>query len=129
MKILENKLQIKIRNAKHVGEHLIKINVNKRPIRVDGYHFRSNTVFEFYGDCFHGNPKLYKPRQKCHPFSTKNAEKLFLETKLREKQIKKLGYKVISIWEHDYYNNFDRWWNRNLPKINKYLMGYRDNFN
>jgi Zn finger protein HypA/HybF involved in hydrogenase expression len=69
---------------------------------VDGYHKPSNTVFEFYGDCFHGNPKTYRPTDKCNPFSDFTAKQLFNETLRREKELKCLGYKVVSIWENEY---------------------------
>jgi hypothetical protein len=69
---------------------------------VDGYHKASNTVFEFHGDEWHGNPSLFKPRDRCNPFSNKTAKQLYKETIEREKYLKKLGYKVVSIWENEY---------------------------
>ena len=72
-------------------------------IRVDGYHPRSNTVFEFHGDAFHGNPKKHSPRSKPNPYSNKTAQRLYKETKARERLIRKLGYKLVVIWESDYH--------------------------
>ena len=70
--------------------------------QVDGFHKPTNTIFEFHGDCFHGNPKRYTPRQKCHPFSNKTAGRLYKETLAREELLRSMGYTVISIWESDY---------------------------
>jgi Zn finger protein HypA/HybF involved in hydrogenase expression len=74
---------------------------------VDGYHAASNTVFEFYGDAIHGNPKIYKRNEHCHPFNRSiTAGELHKRTMVREREIKKLGYTVVSIWENDYRNSF-----------------------
>lgn len=72
------------------------------PYRVDGYHPASNTVFEFYGDAWHGNPKLFKPSERCNPFSALTAKQLYRNTLLREQEILDLGYNIIFIWESDY---------------------------
>jgi len=73
-------------------------------IRVDGYHKQTNTVFEFHGDAFHGNPNVYKPRTKPHPFSNKTAKQLHKETIERELRLANLGYKLVIIWESDFKN-------------------------
>ena len=48
---------IRIRHADNWGEYRIP---NTR-MQVDGYHKPSNTIFEFYGDCYHGNPQVFRP--------------------------------------------------------------------
>lgn len=70
--------------------------------RVDGYHARTNTIFEFYGDCFHGNPKLYLKTAYPNPFRNKTAAELYAATMRRERILRKLGYEIVSVWEHDY---------------------------
>lgn len=92
------KRRIKIQHAENVGEFKIPGTL----IAVDGYNARTKTVFEFHGDCWHGNPKIYSPRSKPHPFNGKTALRLFNETKAREARIKALGYNVVSIWESDF---------------------------
>lgn len=71
-------------------------------IRVDGYHSKTNTVFEFHGDRWHGNPTLYHPDEICHPFTGKTAGTLYKETLKREQTIRRLGFNLITVWEHDY---------------------------
>lgn len=90
--------KIRIRHAGNWGEYTLP----GTRITVDGYHKPTNTVFEFHGDCFHGNPKVFTPRQKCHPFSNKTAGRLYKETKARERKIRALGYTLITVWESDY---------------------------
>jgi G:T-mismatch repair DNA endonuclease (very short patch repair protein) len=87
-----------VQHAENGGEYVLP----GTRIKVDGYHARSNTVFEFHGDCFHGNLDVYKPRSKPHPFSTKTAKRLYRETKEREMSINNLGYRLIVIWENDF---------------------------
>ncbi len=89
---------IRIRHADNWGEYKIP----GTRMQVDGFHKPTNTIFEFHGDCFHGNPKRYTPRQKCHPFSNKTAGRLYKETLAREELLRSMGYTVISIWESDY---------------------------
>ncbi len=70
--------------------------------KADGFHKASNTVFEFYGDCYHGNLERYRPMSKPNPFSNKTAKQLYHETVRRENELRSLGYIVVSIWERDY---------------------------
>lgn len=87
-----------VQHAKQGGEFVIP----GTQWRVDGYHKASNTVFEFLGDCWHGNQNLFNPKCKPHPFCNKTAQKLYKETMMRLKAIKSSGFKVIYIWESDY---------------------------
>ena len=71
-------------------EHVVT--VDGKNLRVDGYHKGSNTVFEFLGDYWHGNPRS--------GFATQRAESY-------EKTIRRLvklsrTYNVVYIWETDY---------------------------
>jgi hypothetical protein len=94
-----NRLGVKVQHAKNGGE----VSIPGTKFKVDGINKRTKTVFEFYGDAFHGNPKVYAPEQKCHPYNKEvTAAELFKTTKDRERRIKKLGYKVVSIWESDF---------------------------
>jgi len=72
-------------------------------LRVDGYCHKTRTVYEFYGDVAHGNPKLFKPKERCSWYDrSKTAQQLFLNTVAREQQIKAAGYNLVTMWEYDY---------------------------
>lgn len=71
-------------------------------LRVDGYHPATNTVFEFYGDRFHGNPAVFHKSATPHPFSKRTAGQLYRETIRRENHLLSLGYNLITIWENEY---------------------------
>lgn len=72
-------------------------------IRADGYCPATNTVYEFYGDYWHGNPKKYKSKD-LNEMCKKTFGILFDKTIKREKLIKAAGYKLITIWESDWKN-------------------------
>lgn len=91
----------RLKNVQH-ALNLGEFQIPGTTLRVDGYHPRSKTVFEFHGDCFHGNPKLFKPSSMPNPYSTKTAKELYLETLEKEDLIHSLGYNVIVVWENDY---------------------------
>lgn len=92
---LEN---IYIQHAENIGEYRIP---NTR-YRVDGYCTTNNTVYEFYGDDFHGNPAKHSSDKMCSPKGYKTAGDLYVKTINREQEIKELGYNLVVMWESDY---------------------------
>lgn len=84
-----------IQHAENGGEFRIPAT----PYRVDGYAPSTNTVYEFYGDKWHGNPVVFASHTRCHPFETMTAGQLYDKTMEREAVIKSLGYQIVSKWE------------------------------
>ncbi len=71
--------------------------------RADGYCAETNTIYEFHGDCWHGNPKIYKSTDRCNfRKPNKTAGELYRETIERETKIKELGYNLVVMWESDW---------------------------
>lgn len=68
----------------------------------DGYHQRSNTIFEFYGDAFHGNLSRFKPTDRPNPYSDLTTRQLYDRTMRREQELKALGYNLVTIWETEF---------------------------
>lgn len=87
-----------VRTAEHLGEFVVPGTLYK----VDGYHKESNTILEFHGDIFHGNPNKCHPFSRPNPFSKKMAFVLYRETKKRESALRALGYNLIVMWESEY---------------------------
>ena len=84
----------------------IGISVNNRQVkigkhRVDGFDPITKTIYEFYGDYWHGNPQIYNPID-LNPTNKKKYADLYSKTISREKEIKDLGYNIVSIWESDF---------------------------
>ena len=101
------------------------LNITHRNIRfpkwrkksVDGYDEKTNTVYEFLGDYWHGNPKKFNVsdiNMRTHkPFG-----ELYENTFKSFRKLKSLGYNVKYIWESDwkdFVNKTDK-----TPKILEY---------
>ena len=70
-------------------------------IIVDGFDPKTNTIYEFYGDFWHGHPTRYDPK-KLNTVSKKTFGELYKKTMDRENLIKQAGYTIITIWESDW---------------------------
>jgi len=98
--IMKNE-NIFIQHGNNGGE--ITIKSNKKLFKFDGYCKETNTVYEFMGDFYHGNPKLYN-QNDINPVNKKTFGELYSETLKRLELIKNEGYNIITIWESDYKN-------------------------
>jgi hypothetical protein len=67
----------------------------------DGYMPSTNTVYEFYGDYWHGNPMKYNP-EDSNPRLNKTFKYLYEKTIARENRLKEHGFNLITIWETDW---------------------------
>jgi hypothetical protein len=86
-------LPIKFRNNKVI--------INEKVFFPDGFDPSTNTFYEYYGDYWHGNLKVYDPN-KINKISKMTFAELYDRTIERENFIKSNGYKIISIWESDW---------------------------
>lgn len=99
LKSIEAQTGCRIQHAEQGGEFLIP----DTPFYADGWCRETNTVYEFYGDVYHGNPTLFSEGDRCHPYNKQiTAGTLYRRTLEREQQIRDLGYNVVSIWESEY---------------------------
>lgn len=80
-------------------EYLIIIDEKK--YFVDGFNKKTNTVYEFYGDFWHGNRKIFD-QDDINPVNKTTYGELYRKTIEREKIILSAGYKLITIWESDF---------------------------
>lgn len=74
------------------------------PYRVDGYDPNTNTIYEFLGNYYHGNPRVFNKEdynQTCH----KTYGELYKKTKDKFQKLTKRGYKLKFVWESEW-NNF-----------------------
>ncbi|RWZ87297.1 MAG: hypothetical protein EO766_12290 [Hydrotalea sp. AMD] len=88
---------IEIQHAGNIGEYKI----SGTRYKVDGYCEETNTIYEFHGDCWHGNPILFKSSEYCNPWSSLTAGELYKQTIQREELIRQLGYNLVVKWETD----------------------------
>lgn len=96
------KENIFIQHAGNIGEK--EIIINNKKIRFDGFCEENNTVFEFYGDLWHGNPNIYD-KNDINPLNKKTYGELYDYTIERENLIKNNSYNLVTIWENEYYKN------------------------
>lgn len=68
---------------------------------VDGFDPINGIIYEFYGDFWHGNPKVYNSDGINRVNGLKYGD-LYRKTIEREEYLKLKGYKVVSIWESDF---------------------------
>ena len=65
---------------------------------VDGYDEKTNTVYEYLGDYWHGNLKVYKS-DFLNKKTKKTMGELFDYTEKRFVKISEMGYNIKYIWE------------------------------
>ena len=87
---------IHIQHAENDGEYKIP---NTR-WSADGYCVETNTIYEFHGTEYHGDPRCCDP-DECN-YLDKNYGELYQNTKEREKVIESMGYNLIVMWEYDW---------------------------
>lgn len=75
--------------------------LNGKTIKTDGFDPITNTIYEFNGDFWHGNPTVFS-KDKINNVVKKTFEELYLKTINKERLLKEAGYNVISIWEFDF---------------------------
>jgi hypothetical protein len=80
-------------------EKIIKCGSKK--YKVDGLDVENNIVYEFFGDFWHGNPKIYKS-DDINLVIKKTFGQLYIKTIERINELEKCGYKVVFIWESDW---------------------------
>ena len=87
---------IHIQHALNNKEYLIP----GTKMKADGYCKDTNTIYEFHGDLWHGNPRVFD-HNKISYFGV-NFGKLYENTLKKEETIKSLGYNLVVIWEYDW---------------------------
>jgi hypothetical protein len=70
--------------------------------KADGYCEKTNTIYEFHGDLWHGNPKIYNQNEISRINKNKKYGELYQNTLFREHIIKDLGYNLVVMWEYDW---------------------------
>jgi hypothetical protein len=102
--------QFQAKSTSKIGTHwLNSLGVTQREyyiyydggyLKIDGYDPATNTVYEFYGDYHHGNPKKFAA-DMIHR-NGKPMGLLHEATMLRDELIRQLGYNLVVMWESDW---------------------------
>lgn len=78
-----------------------KININGKRFKLDAYDPATNTVYEFNGDYYHGNPDIFDS-EDYNETCKKTFGELYQKTLDKEKLLISAGYNVITMWENDW---------------------------
>jgi hypothetical protein len=78
-----------------------KMKLDNKTITVDGFDPSTNTVYEFLGDFWHGNPQKYKS-DDINPKNHKTFGELYQATVNRNTLITSNGYRLVLMWESDW---------------------------
>lgn len=81
--------------------HQKSIMIGKKKIVVDAFDPTTNTIYEFYGDYWHGNPAVFES-DGMNTRAHKTFGTLHQSTLARESLIKQAGYNLVSIWESEW---------------------------
>ena len=87
----------------HSSQRNILLIIDQKKYYVDGYDPITNTVYEFWGDYYHGNPDKFPPNS-VNPTCQKTFAELYQKTLDKINAIKSAGYNLIEVWESDYRN-------------------------
>lgn len=84
-----------------VEQREVWIEAGDKRYRVDGYDPLTRTVYEFWGDFWHGNPRVFPPDQ-VNQVNGVPFRQLFESTLNKRRQITNAGYNLVEIWEYDW---------------------------
>lgn len=78
-----------------------RIKIDNKVFKADGFDPFTNTIYEFYGDFWHGNPNIFIS-DDINPYLKKTYGELYQKTLEKEKILKNAGYEIVHIWESDF---------------------------
>jgi hypothetical protein len=91
-------------NEKIIIQHALNTGEYKIPgtrYYADGYCVETNTIYEFHGDYWHGNPDVFE-QDEINKTTNCTFRELYEKTMKKESELKKLGYNVVSMWEREW---------------------------
>ena len=95
LEYISNKENIYIQHAMNNGEFKIG------KYRVDGYCDEKNICYEFNGCFYHGCLKCHKP-YNINEIIKKSFTELYIKTLEKQLFIEQQGFRLITIWEHEW---------------------------
>tara|TARA_R110000824_G_scaffold222785_3_gene410568 strand:+ start:2157 stop:4322 length:2166 start_codon:yes stop_codon:yes gene_type:complete len=100
LKRIEREQGLTLEHAERNQEFRIDLG-NGNYYLADGYCKENNTIYEFNGDFWHGNPAKYES-EDINPKNGKTFGELYMKTVVKENVLKSMGFNVVSIWETEF---------------------------
>jgi hypothetical protein len=97
-KNISNK-EIKFLDYLNIKKENRQIRINK--FLVDAFDKPTNTIYEFLGDFWHGNPQKFDPTKLNH-VNKQSFQSLYENTLNKFNTLHENGYKINYIWENDW---------------------------
>jgi hypothetical protein len=97
LNFLQKYYGISVEHACNDGEYRIP----ETRYYADGFCRDTNTIYEYHGDYWHGNPRIF-PSDNFNKSAKCTYGELYDNTYKRESEIRGLGYNLVVIWESDW---------------------------
>jgi hypothetical protein len=97
-----SKVEIKFLNEIGIPEEFRQYPIPNTKYQVDGYDPENNTVYEFLGDHWHGNPEIKNQDKPIYSLAKTTFGDLYRKTIEKFENISNMGYKINYIWENDW---------------------------
>ena len=97
LNFLQKYYDINIQHACNDGEY----GIPETRYHADGFCRDTNTIYEYNGDYWHGNPKIFQPDDLNKTTKCTHGE-LYQKTLKKEEDIRMLGYNLVTMWESDW---------------------------
>jgi len=78
-----------------------EFNIPNSNYKADGYSKINNTIYEYHGDFWHGNPKIYNS-DDINPITKTTYKELYNKTIQKQSFCEDNHYKYVSIWESEW---------------------------
>jgi hypothetical protein len=81
-------------------DYIAEYRLPERPVRaVDGYDPKTNTVYQYHGDYYHGNIFRFDPNDFNKKLN-KTFGELYERTLRLDQEIRDFGYNLVVEWEN-----------------------------
>lgn len=95
---LSNSWLSSLNNSNIISEYKIP---HKSKRAVDGYDPTTNTIYQFHGRYYHGEPRLYNSTDINKKIGKTYGE-LYNDTLVKDQQLRDWGYNLVIMWEYDW---------------------------
>jgi len=109
-----SKTEIQFLDIIGIPEECRQYRISGTKYQADGYDKSTNTVWEFLGDHWHGNPKIKDPNKPICLNSNTTFGDLYKKTLQKFSRLIDLGYNINYVWEFDW-----KIWKKDTTKILK----------
>lgn len=95
-------IKVSVPDIRHILNHVDgEFIIPNSTFKADGFSMKDNMIFEYHGDFWHGNPKIYNPSD-INQKAKKTYGELYENTFYKQQFCEKSGFKLKFIWESEW---------------------------